>query len=51
MGKRLKSGSIEEISFPLFVFAREDKNWRDGKLICLVEKKNEKLKNKVGINL
>ena len=25
MGRRLKSGSIEEISFPLFVFAREDK--------------------------
>ena len=25
MGKRLKSGSIEEIGFPFIVFAREDK--------------------------
>ena len=25
--------------------------WRDGKFICLVEKKNERMENEVGINL
>ena len=29
----------------------EMEKWRDGKLVCLDEKKNERMKNIVGINL
>lgn len=32
------------------VFGRMEK-WRNEKLLCLVEKKNEKMENEVGINL
>ena len=29
----------------------EMEKWKDGKLVCLDEKKNERIKNIVGINL
>ena len=34
----------------LYLVERMEK-WRDEKLICLVEKKNENMENEVGINL
>ena len=33
------------------MFGWEDGKCRDGKLICLIEKKNERMENEVGINL
>ena len=44
-------GGQKKFSFLLFVFGWEDGKCRDGKLICLIEKKNERMENEVGINL
>ena len=50
--KRMKSRRIEKILFFFCVcLVGEMEKWRDEKLICLDEKKNEKMKNIVDINL
>ena len=55
-GKKEYSKMILFISFhsllpsEALVFGRMEK-WRNEKLLCLVEKKNEKMENEVGINL
>ena len=38
------------VFFHMCLVGRMEK-WRDGKLICLVEKKNEMMENEIGINL
>ena len=60
---RWKSGRIENnegiekwearkyLVFPRVCLVGEMEKWKDGKLVCLDEKKNERMKNIVGINL
>ena len=51
MIEKLRDGKL----IYLFIFLRNKhthtEEMKDGKLICLVEKKNDKMKIKVGINL
>ena len=49
--KKKKKRRIENILFFLVCLVGEMEKWRDEKLICLDEKKNEKMKNIVDINL
>ena len=52
MERRYKSGGMEEILvFPYGVRFGGVEKWRDGKLFCLVEKKNERIENDVCRNL
>ena len=37
--------------FSYLYLVRRMEKWKDEKLICLVEKKNERIINKIGINL
>ena len=41
----------KDLVFPRVCLVGEMEKWRDGKLLCLDEKKNERMKNIVGINL
>ena len=41
----------KKFSFLLFVFGWGMDKWRDKRLICLVERKNEMMENEVDINL
>ena len=41
----------KRFSFPCVCLVREIEKQKDEKLVCLDEKKNEKMKNIVGINL
>ena len=38
------------VFFHMCLVGRAEK-WRDGKLFCLVEKKSERIENKVGVKL
>ena len=41
----------KDLVFPCVCLVGEMEKWRDKKLVCLDEKKNERMKNIVGINL
>ena len=41
----------KDLVFPRVCLVGKMEKWRDEKLICLDEKKNERMKNIVGINL
>ena len=41
----------KDLVFPHLCLVEGVEKWRDGKLFCLVEIKNERMKNKVDINL
>ena len=41
----------KDLVFPHLCLVRGVEKWRDVKLFCLVEIKNERMKNKVDINL
>ena len=51
MGKGYKSGRISGSVFSLMCLVWGVEKWRDRKLIYLVEKKSEKIENKVSIKL
>ena len=42
---------IKNLVFSYMYLVRRIEKWRDGKFICLVEKKNEKMKIEISINL
>ena len=46
----LKSGKIKDFR-PFVYLVGKIKKWRDEKFICLAKKKNERIKNKISINL
>ena len=46
-----KVGDIKNLVFPYLCLVWGVEKWRNGKLFCLVEIKNERMKNKVDINL
>ena len=46
-----KQEDIKDFVFPHLCLVGRAEKWKDGKLICLVENKNEGIENEVGINL
>ena len=46
-----KWDDIKDLVFPHLCLVRKVEKQRDGKKFCLVEIKNERMKNKVDINL
>ena len=50
-GRMEKWEDRKDLVFPHLYLVGGVKKYRDGKLFCLVEIKNEKMKNKVDINL
>ena len=51
VGEMEKWEDRKDLVFPRVCLVGEMEKWRDGKLLCLDEKKNERMKNIVGINL